>query len=129
MVRLDILSGKMAGEHWLARHLPVHIGRQKNSDLQLEENGVWDQHVTIRLANPEGFILEAQPNALVTLNGETVRSARLRNGDTIGLGSVKFQFRLTAPRQRMLWLREWFLWLLVAAVAAAEILLVYRVLE
>lgn len=129
MVRLDILSGKRAGEHCFARHFPFQIGRSAASGLRLEDDGVWEQHVSLRLDRKSGFLLEVQPNVPAAVNGEFTLSAHLRNGDTITLGAVRMKFRLADARQRKLWMREWLLWLLVAAVAAAQIILVYGVLE
>lgn len=129
MVQLNILSGKMAGTHWVARHFPVQIGRAAACDLRLEESGVWDQHIQLNLIPAEGFVLKAQPNALVTVNGQPAQAARLRNGDSIVLGSVQIQFWLVNTRQRSLWMREWFVWLLVIAVTAAQIAFVYYLLK
>jgi predicted component of type VI protein secretion system len=129
MVQLDILSGKKAGEHWLARRFPVHIGRALSCDLCLEEDGVWEQHATLELDTAQGFLISAQSDALLNVNNESVRSTRLRNGDSIMLGAARMRFRLADPRQRNLRLQEWLLWLVIATVAAAQIVLVYRVLE
>ena len=47
MVQLKILSGKKAGTAWVARRFPVRIGRSAGADLQLEESGVWDEHLQL----------------------------------------------------------------------------------
>jgi pSer/pThr/pTyr-binding forkhead associated (FHA) protein len=125
MIQLNILSGKMAGRQWVARHFPVRIGRASGCDLRLEEDGVWDQHADLNFDPDGGFSLKTQASALATVNGEPVQSARLRNGDAIHLGSVRLQFWLAATRQRGLQLREWIVWGLVAAVSAVEIAVVY----
>lgn len=128
MVQIKILSGKKAGSLWDARRFPVRIGRSANSNLQLEEAGVWDDHLTLSLVPSEGFVLETQPNALASINGHPAPSAALRNGDTIEIGSVKLQFWLTEPRQRGQALREVFVWALITAVCLAQIALVYWLL-
>jgi pSer/pThr/pTyr-binding forkhead associated (FHA) protein len=125
MIQLNVLSGKMAGRPWVARHFPVRIGRAQGCDLRLEEDGVWDVHAEVKFDPEGGFSLETQANALATVNGQSVRSARLRNGDAVNIGCVHLQFWLGAARQRGLRLREWFVWGLVAAVCAAEIAAVY----
>ncbi|HMP81303.1 MAG TPA: FHA domain-containing protein [Verrucomicrobiota bacterium] len=129
MVRLDILLGKKAGEHWFARRFPVRIGRDSACDLKIEDDGVWADHAAIHLDRDKGFLLQTQPGVTATVNGETLQSARLRNGDTIVLGAARIRFRLADPRLRNLWLREAFLWAMVAAVAVAQIVLICRVLE
>src|SRR5690242_18959672 len=108
MVQLKILSGKKAGSSWDARRFPVRIGRSTGSDLQLEEPGVWDEHLKIGLRPSEGFILETLTNAVATLNGQPVQHSLVRNGDTIELGSVQLQLWLSEPQQRSQSVREAF---------------------
>ena len=100
MVQLKILSGKKAGTTWVARRFPVRVGRDPSCDLQLEEHGVWNEHFRIGLNSSAGFVLETQPDALVTANGQPVQRAVLRNGDTLEIGALKLQFWLGAARQR-----------------------------
>jgi hypothetical protein len=129
MVQIKILSGTMAGSSWDARHFPVRIGRSTNSDLQLEEPGVWDDHLTLSLDPAEGFLLQTEPNALASINGHPAPNAILRNGDTIEIGSVKLQFWLSEPQQRGQVLREIFVWTLITVVCLAQIALVYWLLR
>jgi pSer/pThr/pTyr-binding forkhead associated (FHA) protein len=125
MVQLHLQTGKQAGTSWVARRFPVRIGRSPASDLQLEEPGVWDDHFELTLDPGQGVLLAARPNALVSVNREAVQSARLRNGDSIEVGSVQLQFWLSETRQRGLRLREWFVWCLVVALSLGEIALIY----
>ncbi len=129
MVQLNILSGKKAGTVWVARRFPVRLGRLAGADLQLEENGVWDQHLQIDFNPGVGFVLTAQPDALVAVNGEPTRQSPLRNGDAIDLGSVKLQFWLAETRQASLAFREWVTWLGIAFVSLGQIGLVYWLLR
>ena len=93
-VQFKILCGKKAGSVWTARRFPVRIGRSANADLQLDEDGVWDEHSSIDFRPVEGFVLRVAPDALATLNDNPVREALLSNGDTLSLGSVQLQFWL-----------------------------------
>lgn len=129
MVQIKILSGKKAGSSWDARRFPVRIGRSANSDLQLEEAGVWDNHLTLGLDPGEGFLLQTEPNALASINGHPAPRAALRNGDTIEIGSVKLQFWMSEPRQRGQSFREIFVWTLITAVCLVQIALVYWLLR
>jgi pSer/pThr/pTyr-binding forkhead associated (FHA) protein len=125
MIQLNILSGKQAGTVTVARHFPFHIGRAPEKALRLEDDGVWDQHLTLEFNRQKGFTLTTAPNALTTINGESVQTAILRNGDIITLGSAKLQFWLAAARQHGLLLREAFVWALLTAVTAAQFALIY----
>jgi predicted component of type VI protein secretion system len=129
MVQLKILSGKKAGSSWDTRHFPVHIGRSAGSDLQLEEPGIWEDHLQIVLDPAEGFLVETQANALASVNGQPVQRAVLRNGDTIELGSVKLRFWLSEARQRGQAVREAFIWTVILSVCLAQIALVYWLLK
>jgi pSer/pThr/pTyr-binding forkhead associated (FHA) protein len=125
MIQLNILSGKKAGDQPVTRRFPFRIGRAEGNELQLEDDGVWDQHLTVEFQKQEGFKLTTSANALATVNGEPIQNKILRNGDIITVGSVKIQFWLAAARQGSLLARETFVWMLIAAVTAAELALVY----
>jgi len=129
MVQFHILSGKQAGARWVARRFPVRVGRGVVNDLRLEEDGVWDQHCELKFDPAEGFILTALAGALLTVNREPADSARLRNGDTIEMGSARLQFWLNEAVRRGQRLREVFVWSLVAAICLVEITLVYWLLR
>jgi len=125
MIQLNILSGRKAGTQTVARHFPFRIGRAAENELQLEDDGVWGQHLALAVNRQEGFTLATAPNALATVNGKPVQSAVLQNGDLITLGSAKLQFWLAAAGQRSLRFREAFVCLLLAAVTAGQFGLIY----
>ena len=125
MIQLKILSGKQAGTAWVARRFPVRIGRSANSDLQLEENGVWDQHLQLDFNPASGLILTAHPQALATVNGQPVAQALLRNGDAIDIGSLKMQFWLSETRQVGLRFREGLTWTAIAAISLGQVAIIY----
>jgi pSer/pThr/pTyr-binding forkhead associated (FHA) protein len=127
MIQLQILTGKQAGARWVARRFPVRVGRDTTSDLRLEEDGVWDRHCELSFDSVQGIVLAVQPNALLTVNQESVSSPhRLRNGDSIELGSVRLRFWLADPALRSSRIREWFVWALIAAMCLGQVALVYR---
>lgn len=125
MIQLKVLSGKTAGTTWGARRFPVRVGRSTAADLQLAEEGVWDQHLRLDFNPAEGIILSAQPNALVTVNGHPLQQTVLRNGDTIGFGSQRVQFWLSETRQRGLRFRERLTWVAIAAISLGQVGLIY----
>ena len=129
MVQFNILSGKKAGAQSAARRFPFRIGRAPGNELQLDDDGVWDQHLALEFNREKGFTLVTAPNALAAVNGEPVQTAVLRSGDIITIGSAKFQFWLAAARQRGLHLREGAVWALLAAVTAAQFALIYWLLR
>jgi pSer/pThr/pTyr-binding forkhead associated (FHA) protein len=125
MIQLNILSGKKAGTRTMARHFPFHIGRAAGNELQLEDDGVWDQHLAIEFNPQSGFSVATAPEALATVNGVPVQNIVLRNGDAITAGSVNIQFWLAAARQGSLRLRENLIWFLLALVTLGQFTLLY----
>lgn len=125
MVQFNVLSGKKAGASWVPRHFPVRIGRAPGCDLQIEEPGVWDQHLRLDFIPADGFVLSTQPDTLATVNSHAVQETVLRNGDLIEAGSLKLQFWLSETRQTGLRLRETLTWLAVAAICLAQIVIIY----
>ena len=129
MVQFNILSGKKAGAQSAARRFPFRIGRAPGNELQLDDDGIWDQHLTLEFNPQKGFTLATAPNALAAVNGEPVKGAILHSGDIITVGSAKLQFWMAAARQRGLYLREAFVWMLLAAVTAGQFALIYWILR
>ena len=99
-----------------------------DNDLQLDDDGVWDEHLTLGFQSG-GFNLAVAPSALIAVNGGPFQNQSLRNGDIITIGSAKLQFWLAAARQRGLRFRELFVWALIAAVTAAQFALIYRLIR
>ena len=129
MVQFRILSGKKAGIQWMARRFPVRVGRAPSTDLQLEEDGVWDEHFQLALRAGEGFVLTTIGEALTSINGEPCRESLLRNGDVIEAGAAKLQFWLAEARSRGLRFRETATWAGITAVFLAQIGLLYWLLS
>jgi hypothetical protein len=129
MVQFRILSGKKAGVQWTARRFPVRVGRAAGTDLQLEDDGVWDEHFQLAFRSDVGFELTTTGEALTSLNGEPCRESVLRNGDIIEVGGAKLQFWLTEARSRGLRVREATTWAGIVAVFLAQIGLLYWLLR
>lgn len=130
MVQIKFLSGSKAGDSWVARRFPVRIGRAANCHIQLDDPGVWDQHLEIELKRKHGFYLETRSDALATINSQPVTEpVLLRNGDTIQIGAARLQFWLAPPRQRGLALREWLTWTALIAISLTQFALIYFVLD
>ena len=129
MVQFKVLSGKTAGDLWIARRFPVRIGRAANSSLKVEESGVWDSHLQIDFVRKEGFVMQTQPNALASVNNQPIERAVLRNGDLIQIGSVKLQFWLSEPRQVGLRFREWLTWAAITLISLGQVALIYWLLR
>src|SRR4051812_38922138 len=106
----------MVGAESVARHFPFRIGRSSSADFRVEDTGVWDNHLTLSLVRDESIRVKVEAGALVTVNGEQVSEAGLRNGDIIGVGAAQLQFALSPTAQKTLAAREIVLWMGLAAI-------------
>jgi hypothetical protein len=97
-------------------------------DLPLDEPGVWQRHFLIDW-RAEGLVLEAEAEALLSVNDTPVQRALLRNGDIITLGALKIRFSLTPVRQSSLAPREWLTWIALGALCLGQIALVYGLIR
>jgi len=129
VIQLRIVSGKQAGQEIVVRRFPFRVGRAANSDLQLDDPGVWDQHLQIDFQRSDGFAFRAQGEALVSINGEKIQSGTLRNGDLIELGSAQLRFWLARTMQKTLRVREALTLTALIALFAGQILLIYWLLR
>lgn len=128
MIYLQLLSGKKAGDRVEAARFPFRIGRAAQNDLTLEDDGIWDQHLTLEFVEKEGFQLATAVNAISAVNAKPVERTTLRNGDVITLGSAKIQFWLAPAPQRGLFLRENFVWALLILVTVAQFIILFTFL-
>ncbi len=128
MVRLQILSGKMAGTEKVVRHFPFAVGRSAK-DFSIDEPGVFNRHFSILLDEKNEFVARAEENSFITLNGERVENSRLRNGDLIEIGQLKIRFGLSATTQRSLLLRETATWIFLGTLSFGQVALIYWLLQ
>ena len=113
---------------FLGKRLPVTVGRDPACSFRLEEDGVWDQHLQIKIVAPDRIGLEAGAGAYTAVNGEPVQEALLRNGDLIEIGGVQMRFGLCPVRQRGLTFREALTWAALIALCLSQVLLSYTFL-
>ncbi len=129
MIQLRVLSGKLAGTVHAARQFPFTLGRGTSTNLQLEEDGVWDQHARLNFDRSTGITLSACQEALISVNGKPCREAVLRNGDELALGALRLRFSLGPTRQRNSQVCEWLTWIALVAITAGQVVLIYHLAE
>jgi pSer/pThr/pTyr-binding forkhead associated (FHA) protein len=125
MVQLKFLTGKQPGRVCSVQRFPCLIGRSPDAGVRVEEGGVWEKHLELMLCLSEGFILRTLPNSLASINGQRFDRVRVRNGDTIEIGSLKMQFWLDATRQRSLRAREILTWVALGILSLGQVGLIY----
>ena len=124
LAQLQFLSGQPRRHYIWPDEFPVRLGRGGDCALRIEEEGVWEHHVTIELDDENRFQLKRISDASVMVNDEPMTDDQpLVNGDVLGLGSVKLQFWLGTVQQQRLSTREAAVWALLAAVTAVQVCL------
>ncbi len=127
LAQLTILNGKQARQTVTLPEGALMIGRASDCQLHMVEKGVWERHVQIRLRPEEGFFLHPLPPASTLVNSEPVLAPRLlRNGDVLDVGEVKLRFWLGPVQQESLSHRETFFWMLLVALFAAQLWLIWK---
>jgi len=127
MLLLKVFAGKEAGAEKVARRFPVLVGRQAGAHLQLEDLGVWEDHLRIEFQPREGFVVVSRPEAITTLNDVAIQRSVVRNGDVIGVGSAKIRAWLSPVRQRSGAVREALIWTAAVLVTLVQVWLIYLV--
>ncbi len=113
----------------VARRFPFSVGRISSCELCLDDPGVWDKHFQINLNSADGFVLVAEPDSPVIVEGKTVEQTLLRNGDTIEIGLAKILFALSPVLQKSLALREWLTWIGLTVICLVEVALIYKLIR
>ncbi len=126
MVQFKILSGRRAGQVVLVSSFPAVVGRLDSADVCIEENGVWDRHVTIELENTTGYHARLSEHALGSVNGQEFTRHHLRNGDVLELGAARLQFWVGAAVQSNLRWREHMIWIGLLALVAVQFFLLWH---
>lgn len=122
---LIIRSGRASNHFVAVNHFPVTIGRSANSQLRLEDPGIWDMHAKLTLLPGKGILLQPLSDGTVTLHDQPVTTATvLRNGDIFHLSTIQCQFQLGPSAPGKLMWREWLFWLLLGAAIIGQIYLI-----
>ncbi len=99
---------------------PFVIGRASSAGLSLSGPGIFDRHLTVRIAPEEGWIVETGEGALALLEGRPFQRHRLRNGDVIDVGNLPLQFVLAPVRRKSLVAWSILFWLLIGLIVVAQ---------
>ncbi len=129
MVQLSVISGKYNGSKKIVERLPLIVGRDESADFRIEDEGIWDKHFQIIHKPADGYFLEVFEPALVSVNDAYVNNTRLKNGDTIQAGAVKFKFWLSEVEQKKFVFHEIMLWASLFLITISQIFLIYYLIR
>lgn len=109
-----------------SRRLPVSVGR-RSDDFPLNREGVWDCHLVLSRDDEGWIVVTPHPEAAVFREGKQLGpSTRLKNGDSLELGSSQLRFRISGGLQRSLLTLETLTWLGLLALVLIQVLLIQR---
>ncbi len=129
MVQLSVTSGKYNGSNKIVNQFPCIVGRDKSADFLLDDEGIWDKHFQIVHKPADGYYLEVFEPALVSVNDAYVTNTRLKNGDTIQAGAVKFKFWLSEVEQKKFVFHEIMIWAALFLLTSSQMILIYYLLR
>jgi hypothetical protein len=75
----------------------VVIGRSKDSDVQLSDANVSRHHAELRQEGAAYWVVDLGSTNGMEVNGKRIKRAKLRQGDTITLGSTDLVFQREVP--------------------------------
>ena len=94
--RLVIKNGGFAGMEYDLTSEETLVGRNPTTDITLLDEGISREHALILYDEGDAaYVIEdLQSTNGMKVNGKRTRSATLRHGDEIQLGSTRFEFLL-----------------------------------
>jgi hypothetical protein len=75
----------------------IVIGRSRDCDIQLSDSNVSRRHAELRQEGASYWIVDLGSTNGMEVNGKRVKRAKLRDGDTVTLGSTEITFERETP--------------------------------
>jgi pSer/pThr/pTyr-binding forkhead associated (FHA) protein len=80
------------GSRHEVKHQRIVLGRSRDCDIQLADANVSRRHAELRQEGTAYWIVDLGSTNGTEVNGKRVKRAKLREGDTITLGSTQITF-------------------------------------
>ncbi len=110
--------------------VPFSIGRESESDFQLEEPGVWERHASISLDKDRRPVISIREDANCLLNEEFIHGTRvIKPGDILKVGEVNLRFDLSPCLQKSTLLQETCVYVLAGMCILSQFVCVYMLLD
>jgi Protein of unknown function (DUF3662)/FHA domain len=91
-VEQEIVALVFDGTRREVKERRVVIGRSRDCDIQLSDSNVSRRHAELRQEGASYWIVDLGSTNGMEVNGKRVKRAKLRDGDTITLGSTEITF-------------------------------------
>ena len=96
----DVPWVEMGTTTYALRHPVTRIGRGTDCDLRIDDPGVSRHHAELRRSGGDVTLVDLASTNGISVDGERVDSARLRDGAVVMLGSTRLTFRQPSMRRR-----------------------------
>lgn len=97
-LKLDSIDPWAPELHLRVDRLPLVIGRNSDSDVQIDERWVSRRHCEIHQENGALVVRDLRSKYGTLVNGQPVKQAPLRPGDTITIGIRTFRITFVRPQ-------------------------------
>jgi len=94
--RIQVREGKAPSYDFELKHKITVIGRGTDTDIRLTDHAVSRRHAEIRIANGATMLNDLQSTNGTTVNGVTVTTTALSDGDEIRIGETVLTYRAPA---------------------------------
>jgi FhaA, N-terminal domain/FHA domain len=96
-VEQELVTLSWNGDSHEVKGRRVVIGRSRDCDIQLADANVSRRHAELRQEGASYWIVDLGSTNGLEVNGKRVKRAKLRNGDTITMGSTELTFSRESP--------------------------------
>lgn len=91
---LAVIDGNLSGEAFHLYEGRNVIGSSSPSDIQIPDEGVQNQHLSVRFSSGHWTLTDLDSDAGTFLNGKRVHRAELDDGDKIMIGKAGFRIKI-----------------------------------
>lgn len=100
VAKLVLVTGADAGHEWVVAQERTTLGRGPGVDVTVDSSTISRQHAALDFKGRRFRIRDLGSTNGVRVNGETVESCDLANGDRVQLGGEVFQLVIDERRAR-----------------------------
>lgn len=93
MAEIVFTEGPYSGRKLELPETGVLLGRSKESDLVIDDGMISSRHAQLRIENGAWSIFDLQSSNGTTVNGNTIETVQLNDGDIVALGETQFTFK------------------------------------
>jgi hypothetical protein len=91
---LAVMEGNLSGEAFHLYEGRNIIGSSSLCDIQIPDEGVQNQHLSVRFSSGHWTLTDLDSDAGIFLNGKRVHRAELDDGDKIMIGKAGFRIKI-----------------------------------